>query len=59
MINSSVNLRLTLVVVRQLTPTSVNRELTTQELIMSNFELILLIEVGIIAIGSLLGWRRP
>jgi len=26
---------------------------------MSNFELILLIEVGIIAIGSLIGWRRP
>jgi len=26
---------------------------------MSTFEVILLIEVGIIAIGALLGWRRP
>jgi hypothetical protein len=33
--------------------------LTNEELIMSNFELVIAIEVGIIAIGSLLGWRRP
>jgi hypothetical protein len=26
---------------------------------MDSFQVILLIEVGIIAIGSLLGWRRP
>jgi len=26
---------------------------------MDTFQVILLIEVGIIAIGSLLGWRRP
>jgi hypothetical protein len=53
-----VHLRLTLVVVRQLTPTSVIHKLTNEELIMSNFELILLIEVGIIAVGTMLGWRR-
>jgi len=26
---------------------------------MDTFQVILLIEVGVIAIGSLLGWRRP
>jgi len=26
---------------------------------MDSFQVILLIEVGIIAIGALLGWRRP
>jgi len=26
---------------------------------MSTFEVILLVEVGVIAIGALLGWRRP